>query len=113
MTGRRWLQGLYLLLAVAGLVWPWIYNLEVIASGEGLGAFADAAFATPAAASLTVDLIVAYVAFVVFVAAESVRLRIRWGWLLIPLSAVTSFAFAFPLFLALRERTLASAGSAA
>ena len=37
----------------------------------------------------------------------------RWGWLYVVLSGLTAFAFTFPLFLAMRERTLQAARAAA
>jgi hypothetical protein len=54
-----------------------------------------------------VDLLVAFLAGAIFMIAEGRRLGMRRSWVLVVLSVVLAFAFAFPLFLLLRERVLA------
>jgi apolipoprotein N-acyltransferase len=61
----------------------------------------------PAVGSIGVDLLVVAIAGSVFIVVEARRLGMRRAWLYIVLSAVTAFAFSFPLFLAMRERRLA------
>ncbi len=104
------LQWLYLGLAVAGAVLPWLANLEFIqaygASGD-VGLFVRLANANPAASSLSRDLAIGATAVVIWMVSESRRLQMRGlGWVL--LSCVTlAFACGAPLFLYLRERRLA------
>ena len=113
-----WLAWLYLALAVAGAVLPWLANLDFIqthGSAFDLGLFVQLANANPAASSLSRDLAVAATAVTIWMVSESRRLQMRGlGWVL--LSCVTiAFAFGAPLFLHLRERRLAeleSLGSA-
>ena len=62
----------------------------------------------PAVGSIGVDLLIVAAAGCVFIVVEARRLRMRRAWLYIALSAVTAFAFTFPLFLAMRERHLAA-----
>ncbi|MFN9545938.1 MAG: DUF2834 domain-containing protein [Cyanobacteriota bacterium] len=105
----RSLAWLYLLLAVAGAVLPWLANLEFIrASGQpfDLGLFVRMANANPAAQSLSRDLAVGATAVTLWMVVESRRLGMRGlAWVL--LSCVTiAFAFGAPLFLYLRERRL-------
>jgi hypothetical protein len=105
-----WLAWLYLALAVAGAVLPWLANLEFIqahGSAFDLGLFVQLANANPAASSLSRDLAVAATAVTIWMVSESRRLQMRGlGWVL--LSCVTiAFAFGAPLFLHLRERRLA------
>jgi len=105
----RSLAWVYLALAVAGAVLPWLANLDFIrASGQpfDLGLFVRLANANPAAQSLSRDLAVGASAVTLWMVVESRRLGMRGlGWVL--LSCVTiAFAFGAPLFLYLRERRL-------
>jgi hypothetical protein len=102
-------QWLYLALAVAGAVLPWLANVEFIGTTGGsfdLGLFVQLANANPAASSLSRDLAIGATAVVVWMVQESRRLQMRGlPWVL--LSCVTvAFAFGAPLFLYLRERRL-------
>jgi hypothetical protein len=107
--GWGWVAWLYLGLAMAGGILPWLANLEFIreyGSALDLGLFIQLANANPAARSLTSDLTIGATAVTVWMVLESRRLRMRGlGWVL--LSCLTiAFAFAAPLFLHLRERRL-------
>ncbi|KMM16689.1 DUF2834 domain-containing protein [Synechococcus sp. GFB01] len=108
--GLPWLQWLYLALAIAGAILPWLANVEFIrSSGQpfDMGLFIAMANANPAARSLSRDLAIGATAVVIWMVQESRRLQMRGlGWVL--LSCVTlAFACAAPLFLYLRERRLA------
>ncbi len=104
------LSWLYLALAVAGGVLPWMANLDFIrdyGSSFDLGQFIALANANPAAQSLSRDLMVGASAVTIWMVVESKRLQMKHLWLVL-LSAVTiAFAFAAPFFLFLRERRLA------
>lgn len=105
----RALQWLYLALAVAGAVLPWLANLDFIATTGGSfdpGLFVQLANANPAASSLSRDLAIGATAVVIWMVQESRRLQMRGlAWVL--LSCVTvAFACGAPLFLYLRERRL-------
>lgn len=100
----------YLLLAVAGALLPWLANLDYIRESGGsfdIAQFVAQANANPAAASLSRDLGIGATAVVIWIVREARRLRMRGlPWVL--LSCVTlAFACAAPLFLYLRERRLA------
>ncbi len=107
--GLSWITWLYLILAVAGGILPWLANLDFIRA-EGapfdLGLFVRQANANPAARSLSSDLAIGATAITIWMVRESRRLGMRGlGWVL--LSCVTiAFAFGAPLFLHLRERRL-------
>jgi hypothetical protein len=106
----RWLQWVYLALAMAGAVLPWMANLEFIRStGPSFdpGLFMQMAAANPAAASLSRDLAIGATAVLIWIIQENRRLQMRGlPWVL--LSCVTvAFACGAPLFLYLRERRLA------
>jgi hypothetical protein len=105
----RPLAWIYLALAVAGGVLPWLANLDFIRdSGQpfDLGLFVRMANANPAAQSLSRDLAVGASAVTLWMVVESRRLGMR-GLVWVLLSCVTiAFAFGAPLFLYLRERRL-------
>lgn len=95
----------YLSLALAGLIGTWYFNFQFFAIDSDLSYF-EAWFANPASASAAVDIIVVAVMGSFFILVEGWRLKIRWTWILIPLSFVIALAFTFPLFLAIREMRL-------
>jgi hypothetical protein len=101
---------IYLALAVAGAILPWLANLDFIRQSDGsfdIGRFVAMASANPAAASLSRDLAIGATAVVIWMVRESRRLQMRGlAWVL--LSCITiAFACGAPLFLYLRERRLA------
>ena len=105
-----WLAWLYLALAVAGGVLPWLANLDYMreyGSSFDIGVFVALANANPAAKSLSRDLLVGASAITVWMVIESRRLAMRHLWLVLLSSVTVAFAFAAPLFLFLRERRLA------
>lgn len=106
---QPWLQWLYLGLAAAGAVLPWLANLEFIQSygaSFDLGQFVQLANANPAAQSLSRDLAIGATAVVIWMVQESRRLQMR-GLVWVLLCCVSlAFACGAPLFLYLRERRL-------
>jgi hypothetical protein len=102
---------LYLVLAVAGLVIPWYYNLQFMQQSGGsfdVAEFMAAAATTPAAQSLGWDLAIACIAGLLWIFFESKRLGMRFFWLYIVLAFTVAYAFAFPLFLFVRQGRLES-----
>jgi hypothetical protein len=107
---------IYLALAVAGAILPWLANLDFIRQSDGsfdIGRFVAMASANPAAASLSRDLAIGATAVVIWMVRESRRLQMR-GLVWVLLSCITiAFACGAPLFLYLRERRLAELDHAA
>jgi hypothetical protein len=96
----------WLVLAIAGLIGTWTFNvLAIVQLRDFVGDWVNSG---PAVSSLTVDLLVVAVAGCILIVVESRRLGMRFAWLYIVLSGITAFAFTFPLFLAMRERKIAS-----
>lgn len=96
----------WFVLAIVGLVGTWTFNtLAIIQRRDFIGDWVNSG---PAVSSLTVDLLVVAVAGSILIVIESRRLGMKRAWLYIVLSGLTAFAFTFPLFLAMRERKLAS-----
>ena len=94
----------YLVLAVAGLIGTWAFNLMAIT--QAVDFIGDLLNSGPAVSSISVDLLVVAIAGCVFIVVEARRLGMRFGWLYVVLAGVTALAFTFPLFLAMRERRL-------
>jgi hypothetical protein len=108
-SSSRLLEAVYLALAIAGGVLPWLANWDFIQNDGGafdLALFVQLANANAAAQSLSRDLMIGASAVTIWIVSESRRLQMRGlAWVL--LSCVTiAFAFGAPLFLALRERRL-------
>lgn len=95
-----------LILALAGLIGTWTYN--IIAIIERNDFFGDWFNNGPAVGSLTTDLLILAVAACAFIVIEGRRLGMKHLWAYIVFSGFTAIAFTFPLFLANRERHLAS-----
>ena len=107
---KPWLAWIYLALAVAGGVLPWMANLDFMrdyGTSFDLKVFVDLANANPAAQSLSRDLLIGAAAVTTWMIVESRRLKMRNLWLVLFSSVTIAFAFAAPLFLFLRERRLA------
>jgi hypothetical protein len=107
------LAWIYLLLAIAGGVLPWLANIAFIrehGASFDIGLFVNLANANPAAQSLSRDLAIAATAVTIWMVSEARRLSMRGlPWVL--LSCVTiAIAFGAPLFLHLRERRLRELG---
>ena len=100
----------YAMLAAAGVVVPWFYNLEFTRhhGGFSLGTYLAEIYANFASTSIAYDILIALLAFLVWSFFEARRLGMKHWWLLPILSIFISFAFAFPLFLFLRERRLSA-----
>jgi hypothetical protein len=106
---RPWLAWLYLALAVAGGVLPWMANLDYMrayGSSFDIRLFVQLANANPAAQSLSRDLLIGASAITIWIVVESRRLQMRHLWVVLLSSVTIAFAFAAPLFLFLRERRL-------
>jgi hypothetical protein len=100
---------LYLLLAIAGLVMTWYYNLQFIADSGGsfdIGEFMAAGSTNAASQSLSWDLAIACIAGLTWIYFESKRLGLRFFWIYIILAFSIAYAFAFPLFLFIRQGKL-------
>jgi len=99
----------YLLAGLAGAALTMRFNAQWSdqQGGFDLANYVRAGFANSASTSFTIDLTVAATASVVFMAVEGTRLRMRTTIPLIITTFLIAFAFAFPIFLALREVRLA------
>ena len=104
------LRIVYLVLALAGAIWPWTYNLAFIASHPGAfdaGQFVREAFSTPAGASLSADIVLVATVGSIWMVVEARRLQMRFVWAYLLYGTLIAFASALPLFLFMREDAIA------
>ncbi len=103
-------QMLYAALVVVGLVATWYFNLKFMEESGGSFSVVDfvtASYANSASSSISNDITVALIAFLVWSFHEARRLAMRnWG-AYVALTFAVAFACAYPLFLFMRERRLA------
>ena len=99
---------LFLALAVLGICYTWYFNFLWFQSVNDptFSKFMNDAQANFAGKSFGADLTVVVFTFFVFMIPESMRLKIKYWWLLIPFTFLIAVAFTFPLFLYLRENAL-------
>ena len=97
----------YAALSVVGLVGTWWFNLTYMATVPG-GTYVGDWFANAASSSAAVDILVAGAAAAILMVVEGRRLGWpSWSLVLLVIGAfAVAVAFVFPLFLALRERSL-------
>jgi len=98
---------LYFALAFAGLVSTWTYNIlawQELGTGFTPTAFVMVGFqGSPLLGSLASDFWVGGIAATIWMLVEAKRLHMRFWWAWLPLTIFIAWAFAFPLFLGVRE----------
>jgi len=99
----------FLILSVVGLITAWVFNGIASITGQN---YIDAWFGSAVDWVLSLDLLIVAITGSALMIFEGRRLGMKRVWLYIVLSGVTAFAFTFPLFLAMRERRLASIDNA-
>lgn len=103
-NGAFWV---YLSIAAIGLIGTAYFNVKSFTEPSGSSFLAEW-FATPAVTSLSIDLLAVASAASIFIILEGRRLGMRWYWLYVIASFITAVGFTFALFLAMRERRLAT-----
>ena len=99
---------IYLLISIVGMCYTWYYNIQWFQTVEDptfLNFFNDAQ-PNYAGKSLGADLSIVVLTFFVFMVSESLKLKIKYWWLLIPLTFLVAIAFTLPLFLYMRANRL-------
>lgn len=99
---------IFLLISIIGICYTWFYNIQYFMNYENasLVHFFELAQSNFAGKSFGADLTVVVLTFFVFMIPESIRLKIKYWWVLIPLTFLIAIAFTFPLFLYMRENTM-------
>lgn len=105
----------YVVIAIGSLVAAWSHGLAWMAGGGNLlnlpSFFMDAYNSGSAAAFITIDILAAWLVFMIWVVGDSQRIGLgaRQGWIFVALSFFGT-CFAFPLYLVVRERFLGRTG---
>ena len=102
------LKNIYLLLTILGVCYTWYFNIQFYLTEEDtslLNYIAQTKTTLPAR-SFSADLLVVIFTFFVWYINESIKLKIKNWWILIPLTFLVAIAFTFPLFLYFRESKL-------
>jgi len=101
-----------LVLGIAALFLTWPFAFDWMGDGGNIlnpvDFFGDAIDAGGTAAFLSIDMAIAWVAFMIWVVGDASRIGMgqRTGWLFVGLSYI-GVSMAFPLYLVVRERFLA------
>lgn len=98
------MRTLYLVLAVAGAVVPYLFFARFLGSPDAtLGNFVAQLFATAPAGGFTSDLLITSGAFWVWSLGEARSLGMRRWWSYVVVNLLVGLSCAFPLFLWARE----------
>ena len=110
-TNRRILSGAYATIAAVALVTTWSQNLAYLHSPGGfLTSFLQDLKVNAAARSITVDIVLFFLAAAIFIVLEARRLGIPYVWAYLVGGMLIAISVTFPLFLIARERKLAARG---
>ena len=102
----------YLIAGLVALLVTWPHAFDWMSDGGNilnpLDFFGDAIDAGGTAAFLSLDLLIAWAVFMVWVVTDATRIGLgqKWGWLFVALSYI-GVSMAFPVYLVTRERFLA------
>jgi len=102
------LKHVYLLLAIIGIVYTWYFNIQFYLTEENTSIlnFIKQTKTTFPAKSFNADLTVVVIVFLIWMITESLRLKIKYWWILLLLTFLIAIAFTFPLFLYIRANKL-------
>ena len=108
-TSRRILCGVYATIAAVALIATWSQNVAYLHSSAGfLTSFLQDLKVNAATRSITVDILLFFLAAAIFMVIEARKLGIRYVWAYILGGMLIAISVTFPLFLIARERTLAT-----
>ena len=95
----------FLLLAIAGAVVPYVFFVDFFANGTS--GFVAGLFANGAAGGFAADVLISSLVFWIWMIPEARRVGVRHAWLLVVVNLAIGLSCALPLFLWLRERSAA------
>jgi hypothetical protein len=100
----------YSILAIAGFIVPWYFNIQHVSTGEKftVETWLSAGMVSPLARSVTTDFFIGSTAVFIFMIVEGRRLKMKFLWAYILFTFLVAWAFTCPLFLFNRERILNS-----
>lgn len=95
--------------AVIGVIVTWYFNIQHMqeVGNSSAMSFIEAMYVNSASTSISNDLLVVVATFLFWSYTEAKRLGMRHWWVYIILTFVIAIAFAFPLFMYMREKAIA------
>ena len=109
---RRILCGVYALIAVVALIATWSQNIAYLHHPSGfLGGFLQGLTVNAAARSITVDIVLFFLAAAIFMVFEARKHDIPYVWAYIVGGMLIAISVTFPLFMIARERKRESSGA--
>jgi len=102
------LKHVYLILAILGIIYTWYFNIQFYLTEDdtSIHNFIQQTKTTFPAKSFNADLTVVVIVFLIWMISESLRLKIKYWWVLVLLTFLIAIAFTFPLFLYIRAKKL-------
>ena len=99
---------IYLLLAILGLIYTWYFNIQfyLTETDTSITNYIALTKTTLPAQSIIADITVVVITFFIWMVYESLKLKIRFWWIVIPITFLVAIAFSFPLFLYMRANRL-------
>lgn len=99
---------IYLVIAILGIVYTWYFNIQFYLTAEdtSITNFIAQTKTTFAAQSITADITVVLIAFFAWFIPDALKLKVKYWWILIPLTFLVAIAFTFPMYLFMRENRL-------
>ncbi|MGB3608394.1 MAG: DUF2834 domain-containing protein [Psychroserpens sp.] len=96
------------MLAILGLAYTWYFNIQfyLTETDTSINNFIALTKTTLPAQSIVADLTVVVITFLVWMIYESIQLKIKYWWIIIPLTFLVAIAFSLPLFLYIRANRL-------
>jgi len=108
-TNRRILCGVYATIAAVALLATWSQNVAYLHSPAGfLNSFLQDLKANAASRSITVDILLFFLAAAIFMVFDARKHAIPYVWAYIVGGMLIAISVTFPLFLIARERKLAA-----
>jgi hypothetical protein len=95
---------LYLSMAIAGAVVPYVFFLQFFADAGLTGNFVTALFVNGAAGGFATDLLLTSLVFWIYLFAEAPRAGVERAWIFVLINLFIGLSCALPLFLWARER---------
>jgi len=103
---------IFLVTAIVGVMVTWYFNIQFMIETGGFSAvgFIGACYVNSASTSISNDLLVAVFTFLFWSYSEAKRLGMKNWWVYVVLTFGIAVAFAFPFFMFMREKAIASIG---
>ena len=98
----------FLILAIVGICYTWYYNILFFMEYDttSIVTFFEVAQSNFAGKSFGADLTVVVITFFFWFIPDARKFKVKGWWILIPLTFLVAIAFAFPMYLYMREHRI-------